>query len=354
MNINTDQISLTGVVSNLKFHYYRGKGHLFRYILNRIIWFWYPRFNVLTKYPEHVDIELSAMCDMKCPMCYTITDEFKKSVKRRNMKWDTIKAILDECGKGGVFSIRLSWRGESLLNKNYVKTIKYAKSVGIKEVSSLTNALRLTPDIFEQLVDAGMDWLTISVDVIGDTYNEIRDPAIFDELIEKLNEFREIKRKKGKVKPVIKVQTIYPAIKEDPQAYFDVFEPLVDQVSANQLVDYLQQDDEIAYAPKFNCPVLYQRLTIGSDGRVLMCYNDEFDHHVYGDISKGDTIEKVWNGEEMTRARGVHKKHKGIESYHACNRCFLPREHESYETVKINGKNISVDMLSGRDQEVGK
>jgi radical SAM protein with 4Fe4S-binding SPASM domain len=354
MNINTDQISLTGFTSNLKFHYRRGKGHLLRYILNRIRWHWYPRFHILTKYPEHVDIELSAMCDMKCPMCYTITDEFKESVKRRNMKWDNIKKILDECGKGGVFSIRLSWRGESLLNKNYVETIKYAKSVGIKEVSSLTNALRLTPEIFEQLVDANMDWLTISVDGVGDTYNEIRNPAVFDELIKKLEKFKEIKRKKGKVKPVIKVQTIYTAIEKNPQIYFDTFEPLVDQVSANQLVDYLQQDNEIVYAPKFDCPVLYQRLTIGSDGRILMCYNDEFDHHVYGDITEGDTILDVWEGKEMTKARELHMKHSGIEAYHACSRCFLPREHESYEVVNINGKKISIDKLTGREQEVGK
>ena len=78
MNINKDQISLTGFTSNIKFHYNRGKGHLFRYIVNRIRWHWYPRFHILTSYPEHVDIELSAMCDMKCPMCYTITDKFKK------------------------------------------------------------------------------------------------------------------------------------------------------------------------------------------------------------------------------------------------------------------------------------
>ena len=85
-----------------------------------------------------------------------------------------------------------------------------------------------------------------------------------------------------------------------------------------------------------------------------MCYNDEFDHHVYGDITEGDTILDVWEGKEMTKARELHMKHSGIEAYHACSRCFLPREHESYEVVNINGKKISIDKLTGREQEVGK
>lgn len=354
MNINKDQISFSNYLTNLKFHLYRGKGHFFRYILNRVKWHVYPRLRIITKYPEHVDIELSAMCDMKCPMCYTITDEFKKSVKRRNMSWQNIKKILDECGEGGVFSIRLSWRGESLLNKNYIKTIKYAKSVGIKEVSALTNALRLTPEIFEELVDAQMDWLTISVDGVDEIYNQIRAPAKFDDLIEKLRAFKEIKKRKKSVKPVIKIQTVYPAIEDNPELFYKTFEDLVDQISVNHLVDYLQKDQNISYVENFECPVLYQRLTIGSDGRILMCYNDEFDNHVFGEVGSNRTIQDVWKGDQFSQARMQHKNFNGVSSYHACSRCFLPRQRDSYKSVKLNNSNIPIQILSGREQKVGR
>ena len=36
--------------------------------------------------------------------------------------------------------------------------IKCAKKYGIKEVSTLTNALLLTPEKFEQMMEAGLDW----------------------------------------------------------------------------------------------------------------------------------------------------------------------------------------------------
>ena len=152
------------------------------------------------------------------------------------------------------------------------------------------------------MMEAGLDWLTISVDGVGEEYNKIRAPAKFDDLIEKLKKFKEIKERKS-FKPVIKVQTIWPSIKDNPDKYFSTFRPLVDQVTCNQLVDYLHEDDpdKIAHAPKFDCHVLYQRLTIGADGKILLCYNDEFDNHILGHIDN-DKIGDVWIGEKNDKS----------------------------------------------------
>ena len=191
------------------------------------------------------------------------------------------------------------------------------------------------------------------MDGTGEQYNKIRAPAKFDDLIEKLKKFKEIKKKYKSAKPVIKVQTIWPAIKDNPEEYFSSFKPLVDQVTCNQLVDYLAQDDpdKIVHAPKFNCHVLYQRLTIGADGRILLCYNDEFDKHILGHVDN-NSLEEVWHGDKMRDARAVHKKGKGVQTYEACKKCFLPREHESFATIKIGERKISIDKLKARNQDV--
>ena len=351
---NKDQIHLSSFVENFKFHLNRGRGNLFSYVLNRFKWHYFHKFHIVGNYPEHVDIELSSACNMRCPMCYTITDQYIKSVKRTNMKFDLIEKILKECAKGGVYSIRLSWRGELTLNPKWLETIKMAKKLGIKEVSTLTNGLLITPEKFEQLMKAGLDWLTISVDGVGEEYNKIRAPAKFDDLIYKLKKFKEIKKKYNFKKPVIKVQTIWPAIEKNPNIYFDTFRPLVDQVTCNQLVDYLGQDDEnsIVYAKGFDCHVLYQRLTVGADGRVLLCYNDEFDNHILGDLNNDESIKDIWNGKLIREARDIHKKNQGVEKYTACKKCFLPREHESFKKIKIDKRSIPIDKLRGRSQDV--
>jgi radical SAM protein with 4Fe4S-binding SPASM domain len=349
--VNKDQIIISSWTETLKYHYKRGKGHLPRYALNRIRWHSDPKFKTTRKYPEHIDLELSSACNMKCPMCYTITPEFKDKVSRKTMEWETIKKVLDEIG-GKVFSIRLSLRGEPTLHKDFLKVMKYAKEVGIKEVSTLTNALKLNEAMMRAMIEAKLDWLTISVDGIGETYNHIRKPAKFDDLLAKLKRFQELKKEMNSEKPVIKVQSVWPAIKDNPQAYFDTFKGLVDQVASNQLVDYLGKDAVIDYKKDFSCPAIYQRLIIGSDGLALMCHNDLFNEHPVGNVYD-HTIAELWNGAGMTKARDSHAKCNGVKDYEACKRCYLPRALEEVEFTSIENRKVLVNQYKGRVQEVG-
>ena len=120
-------------------------------------------------YPIQLDFELNASCNLKCPMCYTISDSFKKLVNTKRMEWDLFKKIIDEIAFK-VPAIRLSLRGEATLNKNFAECIKYAKDNGIKEVSTLTHGFKLTLPFFKKIVDAGIDWITISIDGVGEKY----------------------------------------------------------------------------------------------------------------------------------------------------------------------------------------
>ena len=93
MSTNKDQIHFSSNFDNFKFHLKRGRGHLASYILNRIKWFLLPKIRYVSKYPEHVDVELSSACNMRCPMCYTITDNFKRNVKRTNMTLERVEKL---------------------------------------------------------------------------------------------------------------------------------------------------------------------------------------------------------------------------------------------------------------------
>ena len=94
------------------------------------------------EYPVHVDIELASLCNLSCPMCYTITDEFIEKVNAKLMDFELFKKIIDDIA-GKVPSIRLSYRGESTLHPKFIECIKYAKDAGIVEVSTLTNGSKL-------------------------------------------------------------------------------------------------------------------------------------------------------------------------------------------------------------------
>ena len=80
MKTKTPQFRLTSRSRNFRFDLNRGKGHLLSYIKNRIRWHLFPRLHHVSKFPSHVDIELSSLCNLSCPMCYTTTDKFKTKV----------------------------------------------------------------------------------------------------------------------------------------------------------------------------------------------------------------------------------------------------------------------------------
>jgi len=352
MKINKSSKIASSIGRRISFHLNRGKGHLWPYLWNRVRWHVYPRLRIAGSFPDHVDIELSSVCNMKCPMCYTRTELFKKSVWQGFMDFALFFKSVDQLSANRVYSIRLSWRGEPTLNPHFIDCVRYARQKGIKEIASLTNALRLTPRMFEELIDLQMDWLTISFDGVGEAYERIRVPAKFDEMVEKIKAFAEIKKRKGSVKPVVRIQGVWPAIAENPDEYFDTFEPIVDEVSVNSLLDFLHHDQDIAYEENFTCPVPFHRLVIGSDGRALMCINDEYSREPIGDACK-ESIREIWNGPGMRRIRELHKNKEALEALEPCKVCY-----ESRKTVEVcyqaGERTICLDDLVGRPQVVGK
>jgi len=353
MKINKNVLLLSSPLSNLKFNLKRGKGHLFAYFMDRFRWHIYPRFHHVSTFPTHIDLELSNACDLNCPMCYTTTDEFKKNVAKTLMRFELFKKVIDECVKyDSHYSIRLSWRGEPFLNPKLFEMLKYAKEKGIKEVSTLTHGGFLNPEKFEELVDLGLDWLTISFDGVDETYEQIRAPLKYEEAVEKIKKYHEIKKRKKSVKPIIKVQGVWPAVAKNSEKYFSVFTPITDQVAAPPLLDYLRRDTEIEYIDNFVCPVLFQRLTVESSGIVKLCYNDEMGSVDVGDLNK-ETVYDVWHGKKLQKAREIHMKHKGVEKLAPCKFCFYPRKTKQ-DTVQLKDKTIKIDNYIARDQTIGK
>lgn len=72
--------------------------------------------------PIHIDIELSSVCNLKCPMCpQTVLPKDQKKF----MDVDLAKRIIDEAYELGVMSVKLNWRGEATLHPQFEEIAKY-------------------------------------------------------------------------------------------------------------------------------------------------------------------------------------------------------------------------------------
>ncbi len=334
------------------FEKYRGEGWEDEYRAYRENWSEYALKQQVAEWPLLVDIELSSLCNLRCPMCYTITDEFKQKVHAKLMDDNLFYKIIDEIA-GNVVAIRLSLRGEPTLHPKFIEFIKYAKQKGIKEVSFLTNGSKLTDDYIVELIDAGTDWITVSIDGIDEEYESIRKPLKFDETYTKIKRFYEIKREKNVHRPVIKIQGIWPSIKNNVEEYYNRFKPYTDLIAFNPLIDYLDNDSDIVYVDGFSCPQLYQRLIVAADGQVMACSNDEDNMNVIGNILN-ESVYSIWHGENLTKMRELHKQENGFKQCEVCRKCYLPRATEDNETAVVNGRTFTIKNYIGRPQEIGK
>ena len=166
-----------------------------------------------------------------------------------------------------------------------------------------------------------------------------------------IKKYYEIKKKHNSVKPVIKVQGVWPAVAKNPEKYFSTFTPITDQVASVPLLDYLRKDTNIEYIENFTCPVLYQRMTVDASGDVKLCFNDEMGSVNVGNLNK-ETVSQVWRGEKLQKAREIHLKHLGVKEIAPCKHCFYPRKTQKNST-EIDGRSIIFDSVSNRSQTVG-
>ena len=171
-------------------------------------------------------------------------------------------------------------------------------------------------------------------------------------MYKKVKDIKKYKLENNLSKPVIKIQGIWPAISENPTAFYEALAPYVDQVAFNPLIDEFDKVDNIKYIDNFSCPQQYQRLTIGADGLVMKCANDENNKDVIGDANK-ETVHSIWHGEKMTKVREMHNEKDGFLKSEVCRSCYLPRE--TYEEeAKVNNRKILVHNYCGVDQKIGE
>lgn len=310
MKINKEIIPFGSKIDRLRF--FLKEGHILPHLIDRFKWHVYPRLHYVGSFPTHVDIKICNKCNLACPMCFREETKFGEGL----MDFDLYKRIVDQCAENGVYSIKLSWRGEASLHPRLAEMVAYAKNQGIREVALLTNGTLLNKEKATALTEAGLDWVTISFDGLGETYEKIRYPAKYEEGVERIRQLREIRNKLGKKKPLIKVQTIQSAIKDDPGAYHNVFAPIADKVL---YIPDRHEFAEVDHDPNFVCPFSWERLTVTWSGKVAQCITDVNELGVLGDVHH-TSLKGIWHGEKLQHVRELQVNHRRLELA-ACQLC---------------------------------
>lgn len=298
----------------------------------RFRWNYFPKYHIVSRFPTHVDIETTNRCNLKCVMCPHAfpTSEFIRSLG--DMSLGLAKQIIDEGRRKGLASIKLNWRGEPLLCKDFlVEVIRYAKEQGIIETIVNTNGLLLDEGLSQEIIRAGLDQIIFSVD--GDssqTYEKIRHGGNFSKLVKNIEEFLKIRNSLRLFKPLVRVQMV----KVDDNIYevkhlIRRWASLVDSITFQDYtnrgegVERLSfKEDEFEKVGRRACPQIWQRIVVTWDGKVVMCCRDWESANVLGklDYSEKKDLEYFWKGEKLNNTRRLHLKGR-LNDISVCAKC---------------------------------
>jgi MoaA/NifB/PqqE/SkfB family radical SAM enzyme len=194
--------------------------------------------------------------------------------------------------------------------------IRYAKQNSDLILQFNTNANRMTPDISRELVNSGLDKLTISLDgVTKETYEKVRCGSNFERVIGNVNALLEAKKAAGAALPLVTLQIIRMDITADEiDAFVETWQDRVDYVSVtnigattadSQVLSHsLREEKRKSLRP---CRQIWQRLSVLWDGTVTVCCNDFDGFLAVGKVGE-TSLRELWHGEKLSNLRARHKK----------------------------------------------
>ena len=297
-----------------------------KFIAYRLKWNFVAKYDHVTKFPLHLDLEVTEDCNLKCVMCPHGTTGVPTSGR---MDMAAAKNLIDQAAKGGTESIKFNWRGEPSLHDGLAELVAYAKKQGIQETQINTNGLRYTDKRIEALIDAGLDRVIFSVDgATKETYESIRVQSNFVKVVANIKKFHEIRG--SRVKPFIRIQMVRQKENaHEVKALIDMWKDYADDIAIKDVSDRGQGNtysgDQIAIGRK-RCNQPWQRMIVSRDLTVFPCCSDWNGVYPIGD-AKSQALKDIWKGKPMEDLRQANREVK-LDEHPLCKDCFVSTSFE--------------------------
>jgi radical SAM protein with 4Fe4S-binding SPASM domain len=155
----------------------------------------------------------------------------------------------------------------------------------------------------------------------------------------------------GRKKPLIRVQSVFSAIKDNPQAYRDFWSPIADQINFIADEARAEKNKKFKQDPNYVCSSAWQRMTIAHDGTVAQCYTDYHLKNPLGNVNEKSLYE-IWHDEPFKRLRYLQKTKQRLK-LPPCKECCSGGVTEE-KVITINDKKIKILEYVGQELDIEK
>lgn len=276
-------------------------------------------------FPEVIYIETTSKCNAECIMCP------HKTMKRQQitMSDEIFSCAVRRCKelKPNGVQIFMHKEGEPLLDGKITERISAVKAeLGeSSETAMNTNAMLLTEETAEKIIDSGLDTIYFSVDGFDrESYSRIRIGLDYDTVTNNIRRFFSLKDKLHSNIRVI-MQTLIQ-IEEDSSAdkFKQVWEGYPCEFYIKRMHGYLDgghssQTRKLSRTQINTCTDPFRILVIYSDGNTGLCCWDYDNEYCTGNIA-GESLLEIFNGERASRLRQAITSRSG-RTVNPCSRC---------------------------------
>lgn len=277
--------------------------------------------------PKVIYIETTNRCNAHCIMC----PHDRMTRHLMDMPQDLFVNVIDNIKNYDLSStqIFLHKEGEPLCDQNIIKRIEYAcenlKSYG--EIGISTNAMLLTKDKTEELLESGLNVIFFSVDGTSpETYEKIRVDCKYQTVIENVEYFLRKRKEKNKTKEIrVVMQMLLTGFNDhEKELFIKKWEGYSVEFYIKEMHCYLDGGKSSFLKPNFSkqiscCDDPFRLIVFYADGGVGACCWDYNNEYSIGKIEDGDLL-YFYNNERMLYLRRCQQK-LDCSNIAPCNRC---------------------------------
>jgi len=249
-------------------------------------------------------VEPSSRCNLACRFCPSPGD---RDHDRGDLDLDRYRRLLDEVGDTLLF-LCLWFYGEPLLHPHIARIVAMARERGVL-VALSTNGVALDERTANDLLDAGLSWLFVSLDGPSEEEHDLnRGEGSYRAAVENVRRFVTLRNRRGRA-PLVELKPIlHRANVPRRDAMMDLARDLgVDRVTFQLLTwqhdpglrAFLPDDpalvlDYDGHRPTGGCRRAWTSAVVGWDGTILPCCEDHARSLALGHVDAG--FRAAWHG----------------------------------------------------------
>ncbi len=285
--------------------------------------------------PPIIVIEPTNICNLRCPLCPSGNGTLTRP--KGYMDYDLFCRIIDDV-KDTAFMVVLWNQGESYLNKDFSRMIRYASDNRLFTLVSTNGNIDLNVD---EVIASGLDSMIVSLDgATQEIYNKYRVNGNLQKVMDNVKALAAAKKRTGKKNPLIRWQFL--VMKHNEHEINEITkiarEIQVDNLEFKSIQVYSREDIEkfMPSDPKYRrykikgndfslkvgipnrCRRIWTNAVINWNGDAAICCFDKDITFPIGNVRQ-TSINKIWKGKEIRKIRNRILKNRS--SIAICRNC---------------------------------